>query len=404
MARTRRPSSRASRASRAPLWLGLLIALATAAHGLLADASPPPRDATAHAEAKAESRASSADEAPEEPAAKKKQRASAQELISPQSPFYSAEACERFLSAKKQTAPRAHKGSRQASQQASLRVGTWNLAWFPDGTAKGDDPERARDVPWMACAIASLDVQVLAVQEVVQHTRGRAALLDLEARLDTLTAGRWKHVLDECKDDGRQHVGFLYDSSRVTLDGTQVVGRINPGRNACDMRLRPGYAIGVRIGNTHARLLNVHFDSGQLARDADHRVTSFDRLLEALPELPGKRTAPVIALGDFNTMGCDACSPARTAADELAQLEARASQAVPKLSRMADEHACSEYYRGHGGLLDLVLVGNLGKGTAQLETHGICSELRCERVRPSQSPSALTRLSDHCPLVVELKP
>jgi endonuclease/exonuclease/phosphatase family metal-dependent hydrolase len=385
--------------SRAPLWLGLLVALA-AAHGLLGDSSPwPPREATAHADA--ERQASSSEEAPAKPAANtkpKKKRVSAQELIAPQSPFHSAEACERFVS------ERIVSAKKKSKPRGTLRVGTWNLAWFPDGTANGADPERARDVPWMACVIASLDVQVLAVQEVVQHPRGRAALLDLEARLDTLTSGRWKHVLDDCKDDGRQHLGFLYDSSRVTLEGTQMVSRINPGRNACDMRLRPGYAIGVRLGNTHARLLNVHFDSGQLARDADHRVTSFDRLLEELPELPGKRTAPVIALGDFNTMGCDGCEPKRSAQGELAQLEARASQALPKLSRIADEHACSEYYRGHGSLLDLVFVGNLGQGKAKLETHGICSELRCAKLGRSQSPPALTRLSDHCPLVLELNP
>ena len=131
--------------------------------------------------------------------------------------------------------------SRRAAT-AAPRIGTWNLRWFPRGTASGRDPERRTDVAWLACAIASLEVDLLAIQEVVQDVEGRAALLDLGERLDQLTGGQWRSELDDCSGSGRQHVGFLFDARRVALVGAQAIDALNPGRSGCDRSLRPDSA------------------------------------------------------------------------------------------------------------------------------------------------------------------
>ena len=61
----------------------------------------------------------------------------------------------------------------------SIRLGTWNLRWFPRGCSPEEAcPELATDVAWMACVVAWLDVDLLAIQEVLESSgiRIRAGL------------------------------------------------------------------------------------------------------------------------------------------------------------------------------------------------------------------------------------
>lgn len=312
------------------------------------------------------------------------------------SPFFrSALACERAL---------RERSRRRAG--AAPRVGTWNLRWFPRGTARGSDQERRTDVRWMACAIASLEVDVLAVQEVLHDAEGRAALLDLRAGLDALTGGRWRAELDPCSE-GRQHVGLLYDERAVTLRGVQAVAALNPGRSACDRNLRPGLAAQARFADgSRALLIAVHLDSGVTPRDHDNRRRSVERLGAALTALqPRERARDVIVLGDFNTMGCRDCVPAVRAEDELASFDAAlAGQQLKRLSAAAGA-GCSQYYRGHAGLLDHVLVGERSRwARASLQAFGPCAELACAAHSRTRAPAAFARLSDHCPLVAAARP
>jgi hypothetical protein len=134
------------------------------------------------------------------------------------------------LACEKRLAQRRAKGP---SRPRGPRIGTWNLRWFPRGTARGNDPERRTDVAWLACAIAELDVDVLAVQEVLDDPEARSAALALTARLDRLTGGRFKLGLDECKGSGRQHVGFLWNSKVVDIEQIEPLAALNPGKSAC---------------------------------------------------------------------------------------------------------------------------------------------------------------------------
>jgi predicted extracellular nuclease len=312
--------------------------------------------------------------------------------------FRSPADCERALRAHPRRAP-----------GASPRIGTWNLRWFPRGTANGRDPERRTDVAWMACAIAGLDVDVLALQEVVQDAEGRNALLDLAQRLDTLTGGRWRAELDDCAGSGRQHVGFLFDTRRVELRGAGAVDALNPGRSGCDRSLRPGFAAHARFTNgADAHLIAVHLDSGVTQRDFDNRARSLSRLGSAVSALQAARAdRDVIVLGDFNTMGCAQCAAPNSAADELTAFDAQLARAgfgrVPAEDGSA---ACSEYYRGHAGLLDHVALSrNAGAAwrRARVRGYGACAELACATIPRGATPAAFERLSDHCPRVMELK-
>src|SRR5690606_40904374 len=52
-----------------------------------------------------------------------------------------------------------------AASAAGLRVGSWNVRWFPNGSADVRRHREASNVGWLACAIAALRLDVLAVQE-----------------------------------------------------------------------------------------------------------------------------------------------------------------------------------------------------------------------------------------------
>lgn len=307
------------------------------------------------------------------------------------SPFDSREACEAVLAARK-------KGpSRNAN-----RIASWNIRWFPDGAARGPG-KHATDLGWLACTIAALDVQVVAVQEFVQHTRGRGALLDLLDLLDARTGGAWQQALDDCPGSGRQHVGFLWNTARVTLSDRGPVAALNPGEHACGKNLRPGYGAHATFKDgTDVHLVVVHLDSGTTARDRDNRVSSLSRLDDVAASLTTSGDPDLLVVGDFNSMGCDDCTPAITAAEDVAALETSAVAADMK--RLGDGAFCSAYYGSQPSLLDHVLARGAGLLALdpRVDVHGPCGDLGCRPLRRGEHPPAFERLSDHCPVVIEL--
>lgn len=314
--------------------------------------------------------------------------------VPPDSAFFSRAACQARLRAQPR---RAERGP---------RIGTWNIRWFPHG-AHAPGKGTPTDLDWLACAIASLDVDVLAVQEIVQDPAGRAALIDLRAKLDSLTGGTFREFLDDCTASRFQHVGFLYDARRVELRSPHVVAALNPGRSACDRSLRPGVAAYARFASgLDLHLLSVHLDSGTLSRDYGNRRESVAAMQRVAPALRRKHAdADLLLLGDLNTMGCKQCQPSLTAQDELARLDAElAGLSLVRLSPR-DDRACTHYHRGRPGLLDHVVAASgmraLAAG-ARVEVHGPCRDLACGRAARGEQVAAWKHLSDHCPLIVEL--
>jgi len=371
------------------LWAALLLA------GLLAAAVFQERSASQHADPAREQ--VDAPGSATEPARAPRRSRGAGRRVPESSPFHSLAACEAQLAA------------RQRPTSRGPRVGTWNVRWFPYGSTNRRDGARATDLRWLACAIASLDVDVLAVQEFVQDPGGRGALIDLRARLDALTGGRWREHLDDCPGTGFQHIGFLFDSARVQLQAPQVLAALNPGDGACDRSLRPGLGAYARFGGgPDLHLVALHLDSGVTARDFGHRVLSVNALERVLPQLARTAADPdLLVLGDFNTMGCKDCAPPVTAETELARMDARLRALT--LTRIAAPagQSCSQYYRGKAGALDHVVaragMDELAPGSV-VEIHGPCRDLACGPAAAGEDVDAWQHLSDHCPIVIELQP
>lgn len=280
------------------------------------------------------------------------------------------------------------------------RIATWNVRWFPDGRPGGHDPARTTDVEWLACAIARLGASVVALQEILLHERGREALDRVRRSLDRRTGGRWEAHDDGCPA-GTQQLVLLADASRARVTGVRSLAALNPiGEGPCAHRLRPGLAAQLRFtGGLDLTIVDLHLDSGTSRRDHEHRRASLAALRRERPALGDD---DVVVLGDFNSMGCRECTPRITPEAEIAALDAELEAAG--LARALPTERCTEYDGSRRALLDHVAVSRateeLPRG-ARARVEGVCAELAC-RSAPREA-EALARLSDHCPVVIELE-
>lgn len=284
------------------------------------------------------------------------------------------------------------------------RIASWNLRWFPDGVpGKGGQPTGI-DLEWLACAIAGLRLDVVAVQEIKANRNAQRAAKALIARLDAHTKGAWRLELDHCPNPSGQHVGLLFDSARVRATSLHTYGALNPHGSACRKQLRPAFGAYLALpGGLDLHLLSVHLKSGRSRRDHELRRRSWSGLQAVVQT--ARRQHPdtdIVIAGDFNTMGCSRCAPPLAAEDELRQLDTLLAGAA--LRRLPSNLPCSQYHRRGGTLLDHIAVASdmqevPAGATTIVESY--CAAANCSRLgRPT--PLAYQRLSDHCPVVLEL--
>lgn len=289
----------------------------------------------------------------------------------------------------------------------TARVGSWNIRWFPDGKPGKRAAENGTDVEWLACAIAWLDVDALAVQELKGTAHARDKQQELLSSLDRHSKSKWALALDDCPNEASQHVGLLYDTKRVELKKSTVLPSLNPHGEACTDGLRPGLAAYVVFrGGLDLFLVSLHAKSGNERRSFELRQKSLDGIGPALRELGAlDPDQDVVLAGDFNTMGCSKCSPAISAREELGSTDQRLAGLSPGFRRVGATSDCTEL-SGHGpSLLDHLVVSRSLKeleAEARARVSGPCAESSC-RPAAARESDAVRRLSDHCPVVLDLR-
>jgi endonuclease/exonuclease/phosphatase family metal-dependent hydrolase len=295
-----------------------------------------------------------------------------------------------------------------------VRVGSWNIKWFPDGKP-GNHPDEngGTDIPWLACAIAYLDVDVLALQEVKLTPRAKEAQQELLTLLAELTGGPWSFGADACRDVYRQHVAVLYRTDRVEVSHLVTQAEIDPTTSkhkdpdpACPGNLRPGLGMYVRSkrGGADFHLVNAHLDSGRETRDFDNRKNAWQRFARVFAARQSVvLDDDLIIAGDFNTMGCPDCGLSSPADERRALTEAMAAL-TPPFAVAETSAQCSQYYRGYGTLLDQVVATRSMReayGALQL-VEGVCARSGCAKLETAQMP-VFNRISDHCPVLFDVK-
>jgi hypothetical protein len=145
----------------------------------------------------------------------------------------------------------------------------------------------------------------------------------------------------------------------------------------------------------------VHFDSGTEGRDYEHRRQATRRLDDIMigttPILELDRD--VLGLGDDNTMGREDAPPI-SAPQELAVFD---GELAPGFRRLAMPPNGTEYFEGKAGTLDHLVASTGRQEVAPTAcVTGYCAVASCATITGAL-PAAAERLSDHCPVVVEIQ-
>jgi len=252
-----------------------------------------------------------------------------------------------------------------------------------------------------------MNTDLFALQEILATPDAEFSLNALRAELNRLTGGSWQVDLQSCGGPSAQHVGFLWNGSRVALlqlaDAWELNGAAtNPTANACTGNLRPGrYALAQTPIGLDFHLVSVHLDSGKSSRDYGNRRQAVQRIDEirigTMPILQLDRD--VLVLGDYNTMGRDDAPPV-SAQEEMAVLD---QELAPGFRRLPMTPNCTEYFEGKGGALDHVVASTgMREIAATARVTGYCAVAGCAPITGAM-PTAAQRLSAHCPVVVDIQ-
>jgi endonuclease/exonuclease/phosphatase family metal-dependent hydrolase len=307
-------------------------------------------------------------------------------------PFASAASCRALLDA----------GARLPRAAGTARFASWNLHWFPDGVP--GRKEVGSDVDWLACVLAWLDADVVAVQEVKQSPRADQALATLLSELNRWSGARYVARLDDCGRRVSQHVGLIWNEARVKASDIATIAALNPHGSACQNQLRPGLAARLQFpGGLDLATVSAHFKSMADRRGYGLRGASFEAVPGVLRSLTeAAHDSDFLLLGDLNTMGCDECAPAISAREEVTAVTKRLLAGGVRV--VPADAGGSELYRGQLILLDHALAATamreLAPGTRS-HVAGACAA-GAAPLSARAAKKMRRNLSDHCPLVLDL--
>ena len=304
-------------------------------------------------------------------------------------------------------------GMRQGLVEGKLRVGTWNLHWFPDGLPGNEPPTyRSTNIPWLACVMTYLQYDVVGLQEVKLTQRGKQGLDTLVLELGNLTGAEWKWVADDCVKPSLPHVLLLYRTDRVSLDLSRSHPEIDPTAKwssetpLCPGLLRPalGAYVKSKQGGVDFHFTSTQLDGGIEVRDFHNRVAawrSLDQVFSKRFELSAD--TDFIMAGDFNSVGCPECDIPNSA-DEHGLLRKIIGALEPDMVPATSSVGCTSYYRGQAQLVDQVVHTRAMKEAegAMQKVFGVCRAKHCEELSGYEVP-ALNYLSDHCPIAFDIR-
>ncbi len=290
-----------------------------------------------------------------------------------------------------------------------LRVGTWNIRWFPHGSPP-DRPDRSippTDLEWLTCTIVWMQTDVLVVQESLTTTEARSAWDRTLTALNRRTGASWQWSVQPCGRPDGHHVGMVWNTDRVTLSAIQSLWRLNSkatsAENPCEGGLRPGHYARVRSTRQPGadfHMIGLHLKSGPTVASVEVRHAALNRIDSTVARFL-EEDRDVMILGDFNTMGAGDRHSQRS---ELKYLRRMVAKESPGFRDLTPEPRCSHYFRGHGNWLDHVLVARdmTEIRTRSARVTGYCAVAGCRRIN-GEYPLAYRRLSDHCPVIIEIE-
>lgn len=251
-----------------------------------------------------------------------------------------------------------------------LRIATFNIEDFPK-----DD----RQIAGAFAELAALDAPIVGVQEIMDP---RAFTTAMRSSL----GAEWQVAFEPFVELGYRHTGVLFDRRRFTLIATTTHDETMLGgdhKRVLDVRLRPAE------GGTPVRVLVVHLKAGGDVRDREIRQRQH-RALRDIIKTVSRSGDRIAVLGDFN---------ATHDLEDRGDLAALSNSSG--LAWSTEPLACSAFWRRDDGCprsrLDHVFTWESGTATAA----GACATSGCDW--QNSCPVYSREISDHCPVVVELR-
>lgn len=293
----------------------------------------------------------------------------------------------------------------RAQSSRPPRIATWNIRYFPDSVEEEQpDADEATDVAWAACAIASLDVDILVVQEFKNHDVGLAKQQELVEELNALTGGDWQLELDQCSPKEVQHPGFLFDSSRVSGEEFREIPGLNPDP-VCSNVVSPGFGGYFKVaGGPDFHLVAVHSVTGASQSSFEKRALVTAAMESVVADAYAINSdQDIVFAGDFNTVGCESCDPVLSDEDEVAELGQGVAAFEPSLTLLPKTQDCTRVADDMPHIDHIIAAASMTEVPegSQVHVSGICEEISCDR-QVNWLEDAYDRLSDHCPLVLDL--
>ena len=313
--------------------------------------------------------------------------------------WHSREGCERVV----------REGGRMAvSSSATLRIATWNLRWFPVGKPQDQHDPKAQptDIDWLVCTLIWMQLDVLTIQETLATSTATNAWKTIIGILSRKTGQNWKWYRQPCGRPDDHHIGLLWNDARVELSQFESLWQFNSKakspKKACTYGLRPGQYVRVKSrkkSGADFHLIGLHLKSGPTVFAVEERQKALNRIDRTIAPFL-KQDQDVVILGDFNTMGA---GDRQSQTTELKYVRRMVSKESPGFDDLKLKPQCSQYFRGRGGWLDHVLVS---KGMEEVieknaRVTGYCGVAQCKKINGAY-PTAYRRLSDHCPVVIEV--
>lgn len=310
---------------------------------------------------------------------------------------------------KEQCQAAVQKGLRMIEASPSkLRVATWNLRWFPVGTSPNRPVDSAEptDIDWLICTLQWMQVDLVAIQESLATPEATQAWKTITNQLTTQTGETWRWHRQPCGRPDSHHIGLLWNDTRVALSDFDSLWQFNvkaqSATNPCASDLRPGqyaYAQAREDEGVNFHLIALHLKSGPTVFAVEKRQKALNRIDQAVkPFLDSDHD--VVILGDFNTMGAGDWHSQKS---ELKYIRRMVGKEKPGFEDLPLMPQCSHYFRGRGGWLDHILVAKEMKEVTvtSATVTGYCAIADCQRMK-GDYPSAYRRLSDHCPVILEI--
>lgn len=282
---------------------------------------------------------------------------------------------------------------------AGIKFGTYNIRNF-DYDERSHTPTNKSH---LVNTISEISPDLLAVQEI-NNT------FEFQKMININFMGEYASKFTECGGAHSQKLGFVYKPSKLSLIGFEqdmrTVNPKNPHQASCNSGSRP-LAVGIfKTVDTKKVIvaISVHLKSGGRANSIEKRFMQLKLIKDLINEYRNEGYKNFVIMGDFNS----------TEYIVGGKIRAKFRNVVDKmdLRDLTSGLSCTAYWWGgvndskqYPSTLDHILVSPslVDQKDITTKAHGHCAKLQCESTYESEMGVDFDGVSDHCPIVSEVK-